>query len=65
MTIGEWLEGLAESSESTEDDSMLMQNYLRKSGYTKATVVYGVVYLTGYGFPTSIHSMAKTILEDF
>ena len=64
MTIGEWLEGLADSSERTERDSKLMQNYLRQSGYTKATVVYGVVYLTGYGFPRSIHSMASMILEE-
>jgi|TARA_R110000744_G_scaffold215160_1_gene334025 hypothetical protein len=64
MTIGEWLGDLADSSESTEEDSRLMQKYLRQSGFSKATVVYGVVYLTGYGFPRSVHSMASIILEE-
>mgnify|MGYP003137540737 CR=1 FL=1 len=65
MTIGEWIAELANSSESTEEDSIVMQNYLRRSGYGKARVVYGVVYLTGYGYPMSIHTMAKAIAEDF
>ena len=64
MTIGEWVTNLANASESTEEDSVIMQRYLKHCGYTKARVVYGVVYLTGHGFPRSIHSMAQIIQEE-
>ena len=63
MKIGEWLGGLAKSSESTEEDSVMMQRYLRVIGFGKAIVIYGVVYPDGHGRPVSIHSMASIILE--
>ena len=63
MKIGEWLGGLAKSSESTEEDGVMMQRFLRAVGFSKAIVIYGVVYPDGHGRPVSIHSMASIILE--
>ena len=63
MKIREWLGELVESSESTEEDGMMMQRYLRAIGFGKAIVTYGVVYPDGYGRPVSIQSMANLILE--
>lgn len=65
MTIKEWLEGIAKKDSSTEEDSRMMQNLLRRSGaYPNARVVIGVVYLEGEGYPVSIHGVAKMILKD-
>ena len=65
MTIGDWLEQLAESDTSSEDGWGLMQTYLRKSGMTKAVVTYGVVYPEGYGPPLSINKMAEVVMESW
>jgi len=66
-TVKDWLEGLAGSNESTDQDSTMMQNYLRKVGFGRAVVVLGIVYLEGRGTidapPCSLHSMAKMILD--
>ncbi len=63
-TIRDWLVHLSKTNESTEEDSLMMQRYLRNSGYKQAVVTYGVVYPTGYGMPTSVHAMAKHIIEE-
>ena len=66
-TIGDWLVQLANSTESTEDDSARMQNLLHRIDFPKAVVVCGIVYTDGHGTlespPTSIHSMAKMIVK--
>ena len=66
-TIKEWLDELANSNQSTDQDSTMMQNYLRRVGFGKAVVVLGIVYLEGRGTldfpPCSLHSMAKMILN--
>ena len=63
MKIREWLGELVESSESTEEDGMMMQRFLRAIGFRKAIVTYGVVYPDGDGRPVSIQSMASIIME--
>jgi len=65
QTIAEWLEGLANSNQSTERDSTIMEGVLRtRLGFPKARVVIGVVYLEGYGPPIDIHSLARMILKN-
>jgi len=67
MTIGEWLEKLANATQSTEEDSRALQKALRISGFNRAVVVYGVAYLDGQGTianpPRSIHTVAKSLLN--
>ena len=68
-TVQQWLEVLATGTESTEDDSARMQNLLHRIDFPKAVVVCGIVYTDGHGTmkspPTSIHSMAKMIVDVF
>lgn len=61
----DWLEGLANSTSSSEDDSSIMESMLRRMRFPKAVVTCGVVYIEGRGRPTSIHSMAKMILDQY
>lgn len=67
MLIKEWLQGLADSTQSTEEDSAKMCNLLRRVGFPSAVVVIGIVYLKGKGTlefpPTSIQSVAKMLLK--
>ena len=63
QTIGQWLEGLTNSDTSSDRDSTKMQNLLRMVGYPKAMVALGIVYLTGYGYPCSIHAMARQMVD--
>jgi hypothetical protein len=66
QNIKSWLEGLKDSNQSDERDSLIMQQLLREIGYPNAKVVFGTVYLEGRGTiespPTSIHTIAKVIL---
>tara|TARA_Y100000310_G_scaffold324401_1_gene386203 strand:- start:1237 stop:1449 length:213 start_codon:yes stop_codon:yes gene_type:complete len=66
-TVKQWLETLAESNQSEEMDSVKMRNLLHKVGFGQAVVVCGIVYLEGKGTidapPTSIHSIAKMMLQ--
>jgi hypothetical protein len=62
-TVQEWLEDIAKTNKSSEDDSRKMQSLLHKVGFGNAVVVYGVVYPEGRGRPVSIHAMAKEILS--
>ena len=66
-TVKEWLQGLADTNTSSEQDSAKIQNLLRRVGFSRAVVVVGIVYLEGRGTidapPTSINSVAKMILE--
>ena len=67
-TAGQVLERLSTANTSSETDSRIMQAVLRQTGlYPNAVVVMGVVYLEGKGTmknpPTSIHSVAKQILQ--
>jgi hypothetical protein len=68
MTIGSWLEKLVNSETSNDKDWQVMTNVLRrKLGFTRAVVIYGVVYLDGQGTmtnpPRSIQSIAKSLLH--
>ena len=62
MTVKEWLESLTKTNQSTEDDSIRMQNLLRRIAFPYARVVIGIVYPEGTGRPIDIHSMARMIL---
>ena len=63
----DWLEQLADSTQSTEEDSRMMQGLLRMMKFHKAVVVCGIVYVDGQGTmqapPTSIHSMARMLVK--
>ena len=59
----EWLGSLAEGTSSTELDDARIQALLRKIGFPRAVVVYGVVYEQGRGRPNSIQSVARWIKE--
>jgi len=63
-TVREWLEELAKTTSSTDRDSNMMQNFLRANGFPRAIVIFGLVYIEGYGPPMSIHSVAETLLEE-
>ena len=62
-TVEEWLQGLANTNTSNENDSTRMENLLHRIGFLSARVVVGVVYTEGKGPPTDIHSMARMIIE--
>jgi len=65
QTIAQWLEELADSDQSTERDSAIMEGILRsRLGFPKARVVIGNVYLEGYGQPVDIHTLARMILKN-
>jgi hypothetical protein len=72
VTIGEWLNRLALSDSSTEEDARSMQHLLRNGirisavetvVLPRAKVVLGVVYPEGYGPPVSIQWMAKRLMN--
>ena len=68
MTIGSWLEKLAYSETPSDEDMQVMKNLLRrKLGFTRAVVIYGLVYLDGHGTranpPRGIHTIAKSIMQ--
>lgn len=68
MTIGSWLEKLVNSETSNDEDCQVMTNVLRrKLGFTRAVVIYGLVYLDGQGTranpPRGIHTIAKSIMK--
>ena len=58
---------LSQSNTSNDTDSAIIQNILRKVGFPQAVVTTGIVYLDGRGtienHPTSIHSIAKTLIK--
>ena len=62
-TVKEWLESVANTNTSSDNDSVKMQNLLHRVGYNKAVVTLGIVYLEGYGYPVDIHSVAKQLLK--
>ena len=62
-TIRQWLEDVAGSNTSTEEDSERMQNLLHRVGFSRAAVVLGIVYLEGKGKPDSIQATAKALLK--
>jgi hypothetical protein len=57
------LERLANSNESTGEDSEKMEKILRYMGFENARVTGGLAYLEGRGAPVSINKMAEIILE--
>lgn len=67
QTIGQWLEGLANTNSSTEKDDGKMQNLLHRIGFPSAVCTCGIVYLDGKGTidapPTDIHSIAKMLVS--
>lgn len=67
MTVKEWLEHLANTNQSSDEDSTKMQNLLHKVGFPLARVVLGIVYIEGKGTveapPTSIHSIAQMLVK--
>jgi hypothetical protein len=62
-TKREWLQQLANSTTSTEQDDTIMQDLLHRINLPKARVVCGVAYLEGIGQPISIQTVAQMILE--
>ena len=60
-----WIEDIASSSASTEDDANRIQHLLRQIGFPSARIVLGIVYLEGRGTmenpPTSIQAIAKSL----
>lgn len=66
-TVRDWLEELANTDTSSEQDSAKLQHLLHKLGFPDAVVVMGIVYLEGHGTidapPASIHSVARMILD--
>lgn len=66
QTVKQWLEGLANSNQSTERDSQIMQGLLRRAGCSSAVVTCGIVYLDGHGTikapPTDLHTIARMLL---
>ena len=66
-TVRDWLEELANTDTSSEQDSDRMQHILHRLGFPDAVVVMGIVYLEGHGTidapPASIHSVARMILD--
>lgn len=67
QTVKEWLHDLADSQESTEKDSAIMQKLLHRAGFTAAVCTCGIVYLDGHGTmeapPTSIHAIARMLVK--
>ncbi len=67
QTIGQWLESLATSNESGDNDGVKMQNLLHRIGFPSAVVTCGIVYLDGQGTidapPTAINSIAKMLVS--
>mgnify|MGYP001592240899 CR=1 FL=1 len=63
-TVREWLEELAESRVSSEDDAAKMQVVLQKIGFPGAVCIHGVVYLEGRGQPIDIHTVARVLLHN-
>ena len=67
QTIGQWLEELASSNESSDIDSTKMANLLHRIGFPQAVVTCGIVYLDGHGTidapPTDLHSVAKMLVN--
>ncbi len=62
QTVEEWLEQVADSDESSDQDCNRMQNLLRKVGYHSAVCVLGIVYMKGEGYPLSIHAVAAELI---
>ena len=67
QTVKEWLKELATTNQSSDKDSIKMQNLLHRVGFGSAVVTCGIVYLEGHGTieapPTDIHSIAKMLLK--
>lgn len=63
-TVKEWLEGLSEAEESTEEDRTKMQNLLRRSRFPDATVTEEGVRMEGdpNTRPMDIHKVAARVL---
>ena len=67
VTVKEWLEGIAASTTSDEQDGEKMQNLLRRVGFPRAVVVVGIVYVEGRGTidfpPMPIQGIAEVLLK--
>ena len=67
QTVKQWLEQVAGTDTSTEQDSDRMQYLLRRIGFPRTVVVMGVVYVEGHGTvdypPVSIHFVAEVLLK--
>lgn len=64
MTVKDWLQKLSEQDNSTEEDSIKMQNLLHMIDEKRARVTCGIVYLNPpHDPPISIHSMAKELSQ--
>ena len=66
MKTQEWLTDLSKSKESSEEDSKMMQTFLRRF-FPQAVVTYGIVYIEGKGTiknrPQSIQAIAKELVD--
>jgi len=62
-TVGQWLEKLATTNSSSDQDSDRMEKLLKRCGLHSARVVVGVVYQEGQGQPIDIHTMARELVK--
>ena len=62
-----WIEDIANSSSTSDEDANRIQHLLRQIGFPSARIVLGIVYLDGQGTmenpPTSIQAIAKSLVE--
>ena len=65
-TVGDIVERLSVAESTTETDWPTFQAILRRCGFQRARVVYGIVYLEGKGTmhapPCDISTMARVLL---
>ena len=68
-TVGQWLEALAGSDSSDEQDDRKMQNLLHRVGFPRAVVTMGIVYAEGQGTinapPAPVQTWAKALVKEY
>ena len=65
-TVGQLVERLSVAESTTESDGRTFAAILKRCGFTRARVVYGIVYLEGRGTmhapPCDVQTMARLLL---
>ena len=64
-TVRERIQNIADSAESSQSDWDIMEILLHRTGFPKARVTYGIVYVEDVGNcrPIDIHTCARIVLE--
>jgi len=67
-TVANWLEDLANSKTSSEEDGWMMSALLHRIGFGEAVCTCGIAYLEGKGTiknpPRSLQSVARSLLRE-